>query len=101
MPSGQAGKYWISCATQPYNTSSVANGSQIVPYLNGSSMGNTYNASQYQISNFRNHWIMWSGMINLSAGDYLEDLKFQNNNIKEDKLWQIYQLKSREKHGHC
>ena len=72
VPSGQAGKYWISCATQPYNTSSVANGAQIVPYVNGSGLGNTYNASIYQISNFRNHWIMWSGMINLSAGDYLE-----------------------------
>ena len=71
-PSGAAGKYWVSMSLQPYNTSSVANGSQIVPYLNGSSMGNTYNASHYQISNFRNHWIMWSGMINLSAGDYLE-----------------------------
>ena len=72
VPSGQAGKYWVSCATQPYNTSSVANGAQIVPYVNGSGLGNTYNASIYQISNFRNHWIMWSGMINLSAGDYLE-----------------------------
>ena len=72
VPSGQAGKYWISCATQPYNTSSVANGAQIVPYVNGSGLGNTYNASIYQISNFRNHWIMWSGILNLSVGDYVE-----------------------------
>ena len=72
VPSGQAGKYWVSCATQPYNTSSVANGAQIVPYVNGSGLGNTYNASIYQISNFRNHWIMWSGILNLSVGDYVE-----------------------------
>ena len=72
VPSGQAGKYWVSCATQPYNTSSVADGAQIVPYVNGSGLGNTYNASLYQISNFRNHWIMWSGILNLSVGDYVE-----------------------------
>ena len=77
-PSGQAGKYWVSMGVQPYNTSSVANGSQIVPYKNGSTMGNTYNASHYQISNFRNHWIMWSGMIDVAVGDYLECYAFTN-----------------------
>jgi hypothetical protein len=71
-PSGAAGKYWVSIATQPFNTSSVANGAQVVPYKNGSSMGNTYFASLYQISNFRNHWLMWSGIIDLAVGDYLE-----------------------------
>jgi hypothetical protein len=77
-PSGQGGKYWVSMATQPYNTSNVANGAQIVPYKNGNSMGNTYNASLYQVSNFRNHWIMWSGIIDLSAGDYLEAFAYSN-----------------------
>ena len=78
VPSGQAGKYWVSCATQPYNTSSVADGAQIVPYVNGSGLGNTYNASLYQISNFRNHWIMWSGILNLSVGDYVEIYAYTN-----------------------
>jgi len=71
-PSGQGGKYWVSIATQPYATSVNGTGSQVVPYHNGNSKGNAYNASHYQISNFRNHWIMWSGIIEVSAGDYLE-----------------------------
>ena len=77
-PSGAAGKYWVNIATQPYATSSTGNGAQIVPYLNGSSMGNTYNASLYQISNWRNHWMIWSGIINLSEGDYLEAYYYSN-----------------------
>ena len=71
-PSGQGGKYWVSIATQPYATSVNGTSSQVVPYHNGSSKGNAYNASHYIISNFRNHWIMWSGIIEVSAGDYLE-----------------------------
>ena len=71
-PSGQGGKYWVSIATQPYATSVNGTGSQVVPYHNGNSKGNAYNASHYQISAFRNHWIMWSGIIAISAGDYLE-----------------------------
>lgn len=71
-PSGQAGKYWVTISGQPYNTSSVANGAGFVPYKNGSNMGNNYNSLLYQISNFRNHWLCWSGMIDLAVGDYLE-----------------------------
>ena len=77
-PSGGAGKYWVNIATQPYATSSTGNGAQIVPYKNGSSMGNTYNASLYQISNWRNHWLIWSGIIDLAVGDYLEAYYYSN-----------------------
>ena len=75
-PSGQGGKYWVSIATQPYNTSVQGTGSQVVPYHNGNSKGNAYNASHHAISLFRNHWIMWSGIIDVSAGDYLEAYYF-------------------------
>jgi len=71
-PSGQGGKYWVSIATQPYATSVNGTGSQIVPYRNGNTMGNVYNASHHAISVFRNHWIMWSGIIDVTAGDYIE-----------------------------
>jgi len=75
-PSGQGGKYWVSIATQPYNTSVQGTGSQVVPYHNGNSKGNAYNASHHAISLFRNHWISWSGIIDVSAGDYLEAYYF-------------------------
>ena len=75
-PSGQGGKYWVNIATQPYNTSVQGTGSQVVPYHNGSSKGNAYNASHHAISLFRNHWIRWSGIIDVSAGDYLEAYYF-------------------------
>jgi len=75
-PSGQGGKYWVSIATQPYATSVNGTGSQVVPYHNGNSKGNAYNASHHAISLFRNHWIMWSGIIDVSAGDYLEAYYF-------------------------
>mgnify|MGYP003125758036 FL=1 len=77
-PSGQAGKYWVAISGQPYNTSSVADGAAFVPYKNGSSMGNTYFSSLYQVSNFRNHWLAWSGMIDVAAGDYLECYGYSN-----------------------
>ena len=71
-PSGQAGKYWVTISGQPYNTSSVANGGAFYVYKNGSSIGNPYGATLYQISNFRNHWLCWSGMVDVAVGDYLE-----------------------------
>ena len=72
VPAGQGGKYWFSLHGQPFQANSSTNGGALVFYKNGSTLGNQYQGSLYQISTFRNHYITTNGIITLAAGDYVE-----------------------------
>jgi hypothetical protein len=72
VPSGQGGTYWVTINGQGYDVYVKGQNVTFKIYKNGSSAGNQYFAEHYQISDFRNQYLTYTGLIQLAAGDYIE-----------------------------
>jgi len=72
VPSGQGGTYWVTINGQGYDVYSNGQNVTWFVYKNGSAAGNQYYAEHYQISDFRNQYLTYTGLIQLAAGDYIE-----------------------------
>jgi hypothetical protein len=72
VPSGQGGTYWVTINGQSYDVYENGDDATFKLYKNGSYAGNQYFAEHYHIAPFRNQYVTYTGLIQLTAGDYIE-----------------------------